>query len=124
MSRLSDYLAGSGATRDGPGLAIYHGPVNEDDDGPVEVCLPFKGSVEPAGDMAIRLEPAHREAYTTLSKEQFEYPAILQAYHAVEAWISERGGRPMSSPREVYFGDWGAVKDDEPVADVAWPYAG
>jgi DNA-binding transcriptional MerR regulator len=124
VARLSGHLAGSAAVEDGPRLSIYHGPVNEDGDGPVEICLPFKGSVEPVDDLTIRLEPAHREAYTTVTKAQFEYPAILQAYHALQAWFSEHGVRSAGPPREVHLvADLGTAEDSDPVADVAWPYA-
>jgi DNA-binding transcriptional MerR regulator len=122
MVRLSGYLADNGAVVNGSAMAIYRGPVNEDGDGPVEVCVPFTGSVEPVDDMAIRVEPAHREAYTTLTKSQFEYPAILQAYHALDAWLSEHKAQSAGPPREVYFTDFDAAGDDDLVADVAWPY--
>jgi DNA-binding transcriptional MerR regulator len=106
----------------GPAMVIYHGEVGADADGPVEVCLPVTGAVEPAGGIAVRLEPARTEAYTTIAKNQVRYPEILQAYDAVDGWLGEHGHKPALSPREVYFGDMRTAAVDEPVCDVAFPY--
>ena len=72
-------------------FVVYHGKVDEDSDGPVEACIPFSGSLEPSGEMRVRLEPAHREAYARLSKAQVEFPGILKAYDAVHAWLKQKG---------------------------------
>ena len=71
-------------------MVIYHGEVNEDSDGPVEVCVPFVGEADLAGQ-AHRVEPAHREAYTEITVAQVAFPQILSAYDAVERWIGENG---------------------------------
>lgn len=120
--RLFAHLDESGTTPAGPPLMVYHGMVTDDSDGPVEICVPFTGSVEPVSDLGVRLEPAHTEAYTTITKEQVGYPDILRAYDAVADWLQEHGHRGVSSPREVYFGDMMAAAPDEEVCDVAFPY--
>jgi effector-binding domain-containing protein len=101
-------------------FVVYHGEVNEDSDGPVEVCVP----VGPAnGDTAAatRREPAHREAYVRITKAQVEYPQILSAYDAVAEWIGSHGHNVAGSPREVYFADWDAAGPTEEVCDIAFP---
>jgi hypothetical protein len=52
--------------------------------------------------IGIRTEPAHDEAFTTITKAQWDYPAILAAYDAV-ACSPEVTVRPGSglSCREV-----------------------
>lgn len=100
---------------------VYHGRVDEENDGPVEVCVPFEGQLEPQGELRIRLEPAHREAYTTVTKAQCEFPGILEAYDAVFAHARERGLSGAGSPREVYFVPESIVGEDEPFCDVAFP---
>jgi DNA-binding transcriptional MerR regulator len=104
-----------------PTMVIYHSTVNEDSDGPIEACIPFKGNLEPAGDIRIRLEPTHREAFTTITKSQVVFPEILQAYDAVEAWIGQNNFQPSLSCREVYFTDFMNAKDIDPVCDIAFP---
>jgi DNA-binding transcriptional MerR regulator len=120
--QLYGQLAQEGPTAAAPYFVAFHGQVNDDSDGPVEVCVPFKGSLEPVGEMRIRLEPTHHEAYTRVTKAQMEFPSILEAYDAVTKYLKEQGKTMSDSPREVYFTDWAKVKDDEPACDVAFPY--
>ncbi len=105
----------------GPLLAIYHGEVNEDSDGPVEVCAPIRPDQEPAPNVPTRIEPAHREAYTRIRKSQVEFPEILTAYDAVEQWIAKNGKHVTGSPREVYFADFMNAEPDDEVVDIAFP---
>jgi DNA-binding transcriptional MerR regulator len=102
-------------------FVVYHGEVNEDSDGPVEVCVPIGLAHEPSPDVAGRREPAHREAYTRLTKAQIEYPQILSAYDAVAQWIGANGLSSAGPPREVYFADWDASGPTDEVCDVAFP---
>jgi DNA-binding transcriptional MerR regulator len=120
--QLYGQLAQEGPNVAAPYFVAFHGQVNDDSDGPVEVCVPFKGSLEPVGEMRIRLEPHHHEAYTRITKAQMEFPSVLEAYDAVSKYLKEQGKTMSDSPREVYFTDWTKVKDDEPTCDVAFPY--
>ena len=108
-----------GAT--GAALAIYHGEVNEDSDGPVEVCLPISAEQDKAPNVPTRIEPAHREAYTRIRKSQVVFPEILSAYDAVEQWITANGKSISGSPREVYFADFMNAGPDDEVVDIAFP---
>jgi len=101
-----------------PVFVVYHGEVNEDSDGPVEVCVPV--GVEVPGH-ATRDEPAHREAYTRITKAQVEFPQILSAYEAVDSWIRSERRTMSGSPREVYFADWHAAGPTDDVCDIAFP---
>ena len=119
---LYHHLAQAGLETTGPSLVIYHREVNEDSDGPVEVCVPFVGSIEPAGKMHVRLEPAHQEAFTRLSKAQMAFPGLLEAYGALHEWLAAEGKEQADAPREVYFADWDALSPDDPACDIAWPF--
>ena len=92
-----------------PAFAIYHGEVNEDDDGPVEVGVPTA-----AGDRTL---PAGEVAFTVARGEQCLFPSILGAYEAVASWAQENGRELAGSPREVYHQGPGG---DE-VVEIAWP---
>jgi DNA-binding transcriptional MerR regulator len=104
----------------GPMIVIYHGAVNEDSDGPVEVCVPVRAAPRNGGDV-LRREPAHREAYVRITKADVVYPQILSAYEAVEQWVRNQGKNLAGSPREVYFADWDASAPTDEVCDVAFP---
>lgn len=103
-----------------PQFVIFHGEVNQDSDGPVEVCTPIdpaRGEV----DAPTRREPAHREAYVRLRKAQVQYPQILSAYDAVAQWIAEQQLSMSAAPREIYFTDFMAAGPDDEACDVAYP---
>jgi len=119
MGRLLRAAEGHGGGTT-PAFVIYHGEVNEDSDGPVEVCLPI-GQGGTATDLPIRREPAHREAYTRITKAQVVYPQILVAYDAVAGWIAAQGRTVDGAPREVYFADFGAATPTDEVCDIAFP---
>lgn len=118
--RLVAALRGAEAERAGAFFVVYHGEVNDDSDGPVELCLPFRGELGSPGDVKVRGEPAHREAFTRITRAQVAFPGILDAYAAVDAWIEREGSEMAGAPREVYFVD-GDVPPDEPFCDVAFP---
>lgn len=119
-ARLTEAAAGLGGPVAAP-FVIYHGDVNEDADGPVEVCVP----IDPAraGDVTVphRVEPAHREAYTRITKAQVDFPQILSAYDAVCGWIESAGAERTGRGREVYFADFEAAAPDDLVCDIAFP---
>jgi DNA-binding transcriptional MerR regulator len=120
MDRLLKSAEDHGGVAGSP-FVVYHGEVNEDSDGPVEVCVPVDPAREGAPNAAMRREPAHHEAYTRITKAQVEFPQILAAYEAVDQWIGANGRRMGDSPREVYFADWDAAGPNDEVCDVAFP---
>jgi DNA-binding transcriptional MerR regulator len=111
----------NGADSTGPFTLIFHGRVDEENDGPLEAILGCPSDVAPSEAIGIRTEPAHEEAFTPITKAQWAFPAILAAYDAVAA-SPEAAGRPSSlSCREVYLAEPDAIGDDELICDVAFP---
>ncbi|MDH3463128.1 MAG: hypothetical protein OEM32_05835 [Acidimicrobiia bacterium] len=102
-------------------FVVHHGEVNTDADGPIEVCLPFSGSLDPVDDIRIRIEPAGVEAFTTITKREVEFPGILEAYDAVSAWVKENKKTFAGSRRAVYLADWDSVPEEDPAVDIAFP---
>jgi DNA-binding transcriptional MerR regulator/effector-binding domain-containing protein len=84
----------------GPGFVLFHGPVNAEEDGPVEVCVP-------AGEGDRRL-PAGEIAFTAISGRQCDFPEILGAYDAVYRWVKDNGREPSGPAREIYLRGPGA----------------
>ena len=124
MRDLIGQIQSAGATPGRAPFVIFHGEVNEDSDGPVEACVPYTGAVTPSGEAVKRQEPAHREAFTTITRAETEFPGILDAYAAVERWIEERGAEMTAAPREVYFSSDPDPAPDQPFCDVAYPIGG
>jgi DNA-binding transcriptional MerR regulator len=93
----------------GPNFVLYHGEVNEEDDGPVEVCLPTA-----AGEKRL---PAAEVAYTVATGAQCKFPEIIGAYDAVAQWAKEHGRELDGPPREI--NDF--AEGEPPKIEVAWP---
>lgn len=87
----------------------------------VDVCAPVDpGGPRPAGGATRRL-PAHREAYTRVTKQTVESGRIGEAYVAVERWTEAQGLAITDAPRETYWTDFGAAAPTDPVLDVCFP---
>lgn len=122
MPRLHSVAADRGGVT-GPAFIIFHGEVSAESDGPVEVCVPIHHDGVGKFDAPTRIEAAHREAYTRITKSIVDYPQILSAYDAVEQWISKNGKVISGAPREVYFADFMHAGPDDEVVDIAFPIA-
>lgn len=120
---LYEHVTANSVQIAGPMMVIYHDEVNMDSDGPIEVCVPVAGAVEPFGDTRVRMERAHKVAYARISKREVQFPDILEAYSSVEAWIRENGEQVAGSPREIYIADWAQAQADDLVCDIAFPIA-
>lgn len=90
LRQLWDHIKASDATATGDPIALYYGPVNEKDDGPVEICVPFQGSVPPEGEIKIRELPAHKAIQIRTYGEYNEYPKLLEMWNAVGQYVHEQ----------------------------------
>lgn len=118
---LREHLVAGGATHTVEYWVIYHGAVTQDSDGPIEVCVPYSGPAAPALDVQLRVEPAQREAMTSLTAAQCQYPQILHAYDSLDRWIGEHG-TPTAAGREIYPVDWDKTPATDPVVDIVQPF--
>ncbi len=98
-----------GESDDGPSFVLYHGPVNMEEDGPVEVCIPKRDGDKrlPAGDVA----------FTEISGDQCDFPEILAAYESVYRWVKEHGRDADGPAREIYL----SGPDEELRMEIAVP---
>lgn len=79
----------------GHALAVFHGPVNDEADSEVEVCLP----VAVSGDVVLG---GGTLARTDVRGADATYPRILSAYDAVAAWAQRSDRALLGPPREIY----------------------
>lgn len=105
LARLRAFISDQGGTISGPPLGLYHGPINHDDDGPLEVCLPAEGAFRAVGDVRLRVLPGGPAAVVVAEGEYGVFPRILEAYDAGYDWIIQNGHQVVESPREVWVGD-------------------
>jgi DNA-binding transcriptional MerR regulator len=92
----------------GPDFVVYHGQVNEEADGPVEVGLPAED-----GDREL---PETEVAYTIAEGDDTKFPAIIGAYDAVARWAKEQGRELAGPPIEINHTDGDVFR-----IEVAWP---
>jgi DNA-binding transcriptional MerR regulator len=115
---IRTHLRASGLPGDGTKLVYFQDLVTPDSDGLVEVAVTYDGSVEPIGDLHIRLVSAHREAYLPVPVKYEDFPLILRVYDAVEAWTDARPGVMCTGhPYEIYPGTNARFDVAYPVAD-------
>jgi DNA-binding transcriptional MerR regulator len=114
-----------GAQQAGPPLTVFHGEVNTESDGPVEVCLPLDRAVDAAEGFVTTELTGGPVAYTMVDVGHADFPEILEAYDAVGRFIEARGHEMAGSPRELYLvprdGYPGAAERGEPVFEIDWP---
>jgi len=91
----------------GAPFGMFHGPINHDDDGPIEVCVPVRELFATDGEIVARELPGGTIASVMLHGDQCAFPAILQGYDAVYDWIRQNGYEPAESPREVWHSEPG-----------------
>ncbi|MDE0182202.1 MAG: AraC family transcriptional regulator [Caldilineaceae bacterium] len=124
FERLARIVDEEGVERDGHPVAIYHGHVNEDNNGPVEVGIPVKELPAIDADVDSGVLTGGCVAYTTLTLRQAQFPEILGYYDAVYRWMEENGYTAADPPREVYLTrpmDKEA-EVDQPFMQIVWPY--
>jgi DNA-binding transcriptional MerR regulator len=123
-STLFGLLAAAGAQPSGAPFVMYYGKVDVDSDGPAEACVPFIGSLEPSGEVRIRIDPAHDEAFIVMTRGSVDGPELMQGYDALFTYMRERGQTSMGG-REIYFEDapWDSLHPDQPAFDIAVPFA-
>ena len=106
----------------GPFILIFRGIMDHESDGPIEAVLGCPPGTEPTDLIGIRTEPAHDEAFTPITKAQWDFPAILAAYDAVACSPAVTlCPRSSLSCREVYEVDPATIGRDEIVCDIAYP---
>ena len=124
VDRLRTIAAAAGLTVTGHPFGIFHGPITDDSNGPLEITLPVDGLLEPAeadGDLRSYRLSGGQVAERLAEGSETDFPEILAVYDEVHAWITSSGRTPVGPPREVWHN---APRDPEPLRlTVSWPYA-
>ena len=99
FSLANDY----GARPSGAPFGIYHGPVSEQEDGPVETCLAIDGKVEGRGNIEVKQLEGGKGSCVVITGDQCPYTELLGAYDAAADWIQKNGFETTQPPREVWY---------------------
>lgn len=101
--------------KDAP-LGIFHGEITEQDDGPLEICLPVYGNVRAEGDIQVKQLQGGNAACVMTLGVQTDFPTILAAYDAAADWIQNHGYQIAESPREV----WHNGPGEDAKMEIVW----
>ena len=108
LAQLKTQVEAGGGVISGNPICFYYGPVNESDDGPVEICMPFEGKVNPGEKFQIHEVPAHKGAIRRTASGQISFPEIMEAWDAVISWVNKSGLVMSEDPvccYEIWHGD-------------------
>jgi DNA-binding transcriptional MerR regulator len=97
-------------------FGIFHGAINEQEDGPLEICLPVNAQVKGKGEVQVKqLQGGDAACVMTVGPET-DFPTILGAYDAAADWIQQNGYAMAEPPREVWHSGPGA----NPKMEIVW----
>lgn len=105
----------NGTAADSP-FGIFHGSINEQEDGPIEICIPADGNLKSDGDVQVKQLEGGSSACVMMVGAQTDFPAILEGYDAVADWIQKNGYQMAERPREV----WHSGPGEEPKMEIVW----
>ena len=125
--RLREIAASAGLTVTGDAFGIFHAPITEESDGPLEIALPVDellgpdaGQADASDVRSYRLAGGHVAERFAEGRET-DFPEILALYDEVHSWITDSGRTPVGPPREIWHN---APRDPEPLRlTISWPYA-
>lgn len=121
LARLREAAAAAGLVVTGDPFGIFHAPITEDSDGPLEVALPVDGLAGLDGEIRSYRLPGGLVATRHAEGPETWFPEVLALYDEVHTWITTAGGTPVGPPREVWHN---APSDPEPLRfTISWPYA-
>ncbi|WP_255209242.1 MerR family transcriptional regulator [Microbacterium oleivorans] len=122
VGRLHDVAAAAGLRATGDPFGVFHGPVTDDSDGPLEIVLPVDALTDGTDDVRSYRMTGGQVALRHAEGRETDFPEILALYDEVHAWITDAGRTPIGPAREIWHN---SPRDDEPLRlTVVWPYAG
>jgi DNA-binding transcriptional MerR regulator len=100
-------------------FTIFHSDVNEEEDGPYELCVPLQHVLTTNGEVSSRELPGGRIASVVLDGEEARYPASLAGYDTVYDWIHQHGYEVADAPRVIYHR---MASDTDQRMEIVWPF--
>jgi DNA-binding transcriptional MerR regulator/DNA gyrase inhibitor GyrI len=119
LKTLYAVVAAQGGMVAGFPFGIFHGAVNEEEDGSYELCIPVQHVLTTEGEIHSRELPSGRLASVLLDGEEARYPASLAGYDAVYDWIHRQGYEVADAPRVIYHR---LASDEDQRREIAWPF--
>lgn len=116
VKTLQAFVAGQNGAAKGVPFGIFHGAINGDSDGPIEICLPTTTLLNGAEGLTARTMQGGQAAFVSLRDGQCAFPEVLKGYDALVDWMRQNGYEPAAPPMEF----WETLPDLESQMDVYW----
>lgn len=124
VDRLRTIASAAALTVTGDPFGIFHAPITDESNGPLEITLPVDGLAELSdadGDVRSYRLGGGPVAERFAEGSETDFPEILALYDDVHTWITSSGRMPVGPPREIWHN---APTDSQPLRlTVSWPYA-
>jgi hypothetical protein len=122
LVRLRRVATSAGLQPTGDPYGVFHAPVTDDSDGPLEIVLPVDAIADvPDADIRSYRMPGGLLATRHAVAPETDFPEILALYDEVHSWITAGGRVPVGPPREIWHN---SPFGPEPLRlTIAWPYA-
>jgi DNA-binding transcriptional MerR regulator len=120
LKTLYATVATQGGIVIGVPFGIFHGSVNEEDDGPYELCVPLGGALATDGEVVARELATTHVASVTLHGDACLYPACLAGYDAAYDWIEQHGYVVAGAARVIYHKVY--TSNDDLCMEIVWPF--
>ena len=102
VGRLRQLAAAAGLTVNGDPFGVFHGPVTDDSDGPLEIVLPVDDLADTNDDVRSYRLPGGMMANRFAEGPATSFPEILRLYDELHSWITAAGRMPVGPPRETW----------------------
>ena len=116
ISTLQTLLQQQNSKANGAPFGIFHGAINEQEDGPIEICIFAEGDLRPEGDVQVKQLQGGEAACVTMLGAQTDFPAIFGAYDAAADWIQKNGYHMAEPPREI----WHSGPGQDAKMEIVW----
>lgn len=84
-------------------FGIYHGHIDHESDGPIEVCLPVEKVPSDLEDGVQSREIAEGKVVSVqLREKECFFPDILKGYDALTDWMRKNGYEHYEPPHEIW----------------------
>lgn len=116
LTAMADMLKEQNLEATDAPFGIYHGAINEEEDGPIEICLPVTGTIKGSDRVQVKQLLGGDAACVTMLGAQTDFPAILGAYDAAADWINKNGYVMAEPPREI----WHTAPGENSKMEIVW----
>ena len=117
VKKLHEVASAKGATVGVP-FGIYHGHIDHESDGPIEVCLPTATLLTDVEDgIQAREVLGGKVVYVNLHGKECFFPNILKGYDTLTDWMRQNGYEHVNAPHEI----WHSISEPEHL-EITWAF--